>query len=213
MMMPPLLEVWGRLGLNERTFSCTILKKDGKSPKKMLFAIGILIPCVIIITCYTLIFIKVRRSRRAIRGHSMHGTRGSANITVQHGQQKDAAARKEDLRITKMMATIFFAFLACFFPLMLVNVFDDDDVRYPTLHVIASVLAWMSSVINPFIYAFSNRNYRKAYRQLLCGKRRPSSTHSAASRSASSRTFFTDVFQFNAKAESLVQKNGRRQDK
>ena len=69
MMLPPLLEVWGRLGLDERTFSCTILKKDGRSPKKMLFAVGVLIPCVIIIICYTLIFIKVRRSRRTIRGH------------------------------------------------------------------------------------------------------------------------------------------------
>ena len=58
----------------------------------------------------------------------MQGTRGSANISVQHEQQKNSAARKEDMRLTKMMATIFFAFLACFFPLMLVNVFDDDDV-------------------------------------------------------------------------------------
>lgn len=26
MLVPPLAEVWGRLGLNEATFSCTILK-------------------------------------------------------------------------------------------------------------------------------------------------------------------------------------------
>lgn len=49
---------------------------------------------------------------------------------------------------------------------MLVNVFD-DDVKYPILHVLASILAWTSSVINPFIYAASNRQYRSAYSKLL----------------------------------------------
>ncbi|XP_037068010.1 protein trapped in endoderm-1-like [Pollicipes pollicipes] len=174
MMLPPLLEVWGRLGLDERTFSCTILKKNGKSPKKMLFAVGVLLPCLIIVTCYALIFVKVRRSRQTIRGHSMHGARTSMSPSKQSEQQKNNA-RKEDMRLTKMMLTIFLAFLACFFPLMLVNVFDDDDVRYPSLHVVASVLAWMSAVINPFIYAFSNRQYRSAYRRLLCGSPRPPS--------------------------------------
>ena len=41
----------------------------------------------------------------------------------------------------------------------------------PALHVLASVLAWMSAVINPFIYAGSSRYYRAIYRQLLCGRR------------------------------------------
>lgn len=49
---------------------------------------------------------------------------------------------------------------------MLVNVFD-DDTHFPVLNVLASVLAWASSVINPFIYAASNRQYRAAYTKLL----------------------------------------------
>ena len=36
----------------------------------------------------------------------------------------------------------------------------------PTLHVVASVLAWMSSVINPFIYAFKNRQYKQAFKKV-----------------------------------------------
>jgi hypothetical protein len=38
------------------------------------------------------------------------------------------------------------------------------------MHVLASVLAWGSSVINPFIYAFSNRQYGNAFQKLLCCK-------------------------------------------
>lgn len=49
---------------------------------------------------------------------------------------------------------------------MLVNVLD-DNVKFPVLHVLASILAWASSVINPFIYAASNRQYRSAYSKLF----------------------------------------------
>lgn len=35
-------------------------------------------------------------------------------------------ARKEDLRLTRMMFTIFICFMVSFLPLMIVNVADDD---------------------------------------------------------------------------------------
>lgn len=73
---------------------------------------------------------------------------------------------KEDGRLTRLMLIIFICFIICFLPLMLVNVFD-DNVRCPSLHIIASILAWFSSVINPFIYAASNKQYRSAYRKLF----------------------------------------------
>ena len=75
---------------------------------------------------------------------------------------QNSAQRREDIRLTKMMLTIFLCFLVCFLPLMLVNV-ADDDVDYPFLHILASVLAWASAVVNPFIYAFKNRQYQQAF--------------------------------------------------
>ena len=73
----------------------------------------------------------------------------------------------QDLRLTKMMLTIFISFLVCFLPLMLVNVVD-DDVAFPAVHIIASVLAWMSATINPFIYAFKNRQYQQVLSSSFC---------------------------------------------
>ena len=49
---------------------------------------------------------------------------------------------------------------------MLVNV-ADDDVKYPFIHIIASILAWGSAIINPFIYAFKNRQYQQAFVKVL----------------------------------------------
>lgn len=47
---------------------------------------------------------------------------------------------------------------------MLANVNDNPN---PWFDILASILAWSSGVINPFIYAASNRTYRIAYYNLL----------------------------------------------
>lgn len=49
---------------------------------------------------------------------------------------------------------------------MIVNVTMKDD-QYPWFQILTSILAWASSVANPFIYAASNRTYRIAYYKLL----------------------------------------------
>lgn len=65
-----------------------------------------------------------------------------------------------------MMLVIFVAFLMCFLPLMVVNVFD-DKTKYPALHIFSSVMAWSSAVINPLIYAGGSSQYRIAYKSLF----------------------------------------------
>ena len=165
LLVPPLLGIWGTLGLDPATFSCTILKKNGKSPKKLLFIVGFILPCVVITVSYLCIYWKIRKSRKNLEAHS--GAR-----------KKGGFQRREDSRVTRLMLTIFICFLLCFMPLMLVNVID-DKVKIPILHVVGSILAWASSVINPFIYAGTNKLYRTAYRQILCPMSRKSTTNGA----------------------------------
>lgn len=152
-MIPPLLGIWGQLGLEKNTFSCTILPKNGQSPKKALFVFGFALPCVAIIVSYSCIYWRVRQSKRKLEGHG--------KLSGQTAKEKE-----EDSRLTRLMLTIFVCFLACFLPLMIMNV-ADDDITYPWLHIIASILAWASSVVNPLIYAATNRQYRAAYANLL----------------------------------------------
>ncbi|XP_019867437.1 protein trapped in endoderm-1 [Aethina tumida] len=154
-MLPPLLGVWGKLGLNPSTFSCTILKKDGKSPKKFFFLIGFVIPCAIIIIAYSCIYYSVTKSGKRLKAHR----------PIQ--EKRKSRRERDDSRLTKLMAIIFLCFLFCFLPLMLANVFDDNETKHPWIHILASIFAWASSVINPFIYAASNRQYRSAYSKLF----------------------------------------------
>lgn len=158
-MVPPLLGIWGTLGLDESTFSCTILKKDDKSIKKFLFLVGFLLPCIVIIISYTCIYYIVRRQRQKLNSHVQNGSGKTASVAV-------ASREREDSRLTAMMLTIFICFLLCFLPLTIVNLIDDKH-EYPWLNIISSVLAWASSVVNPFIYAASNRTYRVAYFKLF----------------------------------------------
>lgn len=168
MLLPPLLGIWGTLGLDQATFSCTILKKNGSSPKKFLFVLGFLVPCIVISVSYLCIYWRVRRSRKNLEAHAA----GS-------GQRSNGFHRREDSRVTRLMLTIFLCFLMCFMPLMLVNVID-EKMKIPVLHIVASVLAWASAVINPFIYAGTNKLYREAYRQILCPA--PNRTHAVRSK-------------------------------
>ncbi|XP_023333494.1 protein trapped in endoderm-1 [Eurytemora carolleeae] len=214
LLLPPLLEIWGTLGLDPPTFSCTVLKdSEGRSPKKFLFLFGFLLPCVAIIVCYSAIFYRVRQSRLNVQKHIGLEGRRNKESALQSSQ------KKEDLRMTKMMLIIFLSFLICFLPLMLVNVID-DEMAVPTLHVVASVLAWMSSVINPFIYAFKNRQYKQAFKKLLCVYQRVdqpvsrpgASQASGQSKQSASKTFITEMLQYNAgqeKIKMVSQQKGR----
>lgn len=101
--------------------------------------------CILVVYCNPCVFIFVSTSTK------------ECGYTVRE---------REDSRLTGMMLTIFLCFCVCFLPLMLVNV-ADDNIRFPWIHVISSIMAWASSVINPFIYAASNRSYRVAYYKLL----------------------------------------------
>ena len=82
------------------------------------------------------------------------------------------------------------------------------------MHVLASILAWASSVINPFIYAFSNRQYRSAYRQLLCGSSsrarsttsgqgRGATSANTQSRSSGGRTFLTEMLHYTTNVDKV----------
>ncbi|CAH1378099.1 hypothetical protein MTP99_019475 [Tenebrio molitor] len=184
-MLPSLLGVWGQLGLNPSTFSCTILEKDGTSPKKIFFLIAFVLPCVVIITSYSCIFWRVQRSQRKLRAHQQSTTKKD---------KRNSRRERDDSRLTKLMLIIFICFVLCFLPLMLVNVFD-DDVKYPVLHVLASILAWASSVINPFIYAASNRQYRSAYSKLF--------------RIVKSSVVFSESKQFSNNSLKSREKNGQ----
>ena len=62
-MFLPLYGVWGQLGYEPRTFSCTIVDTDegGDTFFPSLAAIGVGLPCLIILASYGAIYYRVKR--------------------------------------------------------------------------------------------------------------------------------------------------------
>lgn len=125
-----------------------------------------ILPSIVIVVCYSAIFYKIRTTRKKLESHIV---RTPVSTSFIQSEERSKRQRMEDIRLTKMMLTIFILFLVCFLPLMLVNVLD-DKMTQPSVHIIASVLAWMSAAINPFIYSIQNHQYQQAFRNVV-GKR------------------------------------------
>jgi len=167
-MVPPLLSVWGTLGEDRDTFTCTIKRdSNGRSPKMFLFLLGFTLPCLAIIICYSAIFYRVRTSRQAVGISTPVSYPKSLAVMRMH--------LREDLQLTKTMLTIFVVFLVTFLPAVVSNVLE-SRLPFPTLHLVASILSWTSAVINPLVYSLLHHQYKEAFRRTVCWRRTPSST-------------------------------------
>ncbi|XP_058065836.1 protein trapped in endoderm-1-like [Anopheles bellator] len=175
LMALPLFEIWGRLGYDHRTFSCTVLPSIvsasfftnhfSASPKKFIFIVGFALPFCAIVLCYTAIIETVRRQRRNLQQHAVKQIVASASPSSITTSSDD-----DERHLTRTTAAIFGCFLLCFLPLTIANVLleDKDSGRAGgDLHVLASILTWHSAVLNPFIYALGSRQYRNAYWSVL----------------------------------------------
>ncbi|XP_035911395.1 protein trapped in endoderm-1-like [Anopheles stephensi] len=174
LMALPLFELWGRLGFDRRTFSCTVLPSItstgtfSASPKKFIFIVGFALPFCAIVLCYTAIIGAVRRQRRNMQRYAV---KGSVSATATPGSMAAGPSNDDDERhLTRTTAAIFGCFMICFLPLTIANVLLEDAEsagEAGDVHVLASILTWHSAVLNPFIYALGSRHYRNAYWAVL----------------------------------------------
>ncbi|XP_039293513.1 G-protein coupled receptor moody [Nilaparvata lugens] len=169
MQIPTALQKWGLYAYDEYVGTCSIMEdKDKKSSKKALFIIGFICPCLVIICCYARIFWVVHSSEKRMRQHAAkkpkikdHGT------TIK--ERREAKAKRNEWRITKMVLAIFLSFIICYLPITLVKLFISNS--YPFLHMLAYLLLYASACINPIIYVIMNKQYRQAYQTVMMCRR------------------------------------------
>lgn len=82
---------------------------------------------------------------------------------------RDAKAKRNEWRITKMVLAIFLSFVMCYLPITVAKI-ADKDVSFPALHIIGYILLYLSSCINPIIYVIMNKQYRQAYKTVILCK-------------------------------------------
>ncbi|KAJ8043580.1 Adenosine receptor A2a [Holothuria leucospilota] len=122
---------------------------------------AVLPPLIIIVLVYRRIFQEVHRQVKAI-----------AQLVV--GSENDTNKRLAELtfkeaRAAKNLAIVILIFALCWLPLHFLNTISVVTPYHPPYYLFlpAITLSHANSAMNPFIYAFSNREYRRTFRKLI----------------------------------------------
>ncbi len=147
---------WGGYSYDPKFLVCTYDRLASYSHVLFMVNVFISIPMIVIMLCYTAIFYTLRRS--SVRLKNSHGNRTVPKQT--HS--------KSDIKLLKMVFTIFVAFVLCWSLYMLLLLIDFADRYPPQVYKMAGVLSHTNSALNSIIYGVLNKNFRDAYRRILC---------------------------------------------
>ena len=78
----------------------------------------------------------------------------------------------QELRLSKSLFVVVFAFMICWIPFWVVAVLTHFTSMPRNINVFSSFCLYLSHIINPFIYAGMNRTFRSEFRKMLCCERR-----------------------------------------
>eukprot|EP00095_Tigriopus_kingsejongensis_P007204 maker-scaffold192_size271026-snap-gene-1.21 protein:Tk07204 transcript:maker-scaffold192_size271026-snap-gene-1.21-mRNA-1 annotation:"gustatory receptor trehalose 1" len=155
MMLPSYFGIFGVHGLDCRSRNCTIKRdENGYSPKIIFLLVGLVVPCVVLVTANILIYMKV------------HVMRQKMEEQLQNRTALPKGMKQREQRLTKMMLFIFGCFLLTYLPGVGIKVMD-KSLHYPSLHVASYIVNWLSVIMNPTIYVATQERYRQAFQYLF----------------------------------------------
>ncbi|KAF7996719.1 hypothetical protein HCN44_002365 [Aphidius gifuensis] len=154
-----LVEVLGKLDQDPDTLICTISENNAIDAKKTHLVVGFIIPSVVIVITFFLIYKKVNFK----------------NQNTTELSDNDTESIQTNLAIVKIMLTIFICLLICYLPLPLLMILD-DNYQKSNLRIICEIFFWAHVFTNPIIFFFTGKLYRESYRQIMFsfGKRHTS---------------------------------------
>ena len=135
-----------------------------------------LIPLVIITACYLAIWLKVwRRQVPGVSESSDSKSGKSLNL------QMDLLMQRSKLKVAKMMVVVVVIFVLSWLPLYCVfarvklgGPFEEGSFEERLFMTMAPIAQWLgasNSCINPILYAFFNKKYRKGFAAIIKSKK------------------------------------------
>ncbi|XP_023234235.1 G-protein coupled receptor moody-like [Centruroides sculpturatus] len=195
LLTPTAFGAWGSFGFSYKVSTCTILERGGKSPKNFLYAMAFTLPSAVFIYCYTRIYLTVRRSERNLRrkyGLEQEKSKsywsklccfGEKEEEIQMTSEEKRQKKKitKDLKLLRIILTIFIVFIICYFPVVFVKIFKKEK-SLPVLNIFGYLCIYFTAIINPVIYVVMSKEYRKAYKVLFnCLNRKSVNTETNSS--------------------------------
>ena len=151
---------------------CSWLQEE-ISPKKTAVAlvtfIGMIIfPAILIIIAYVMIVTKLRQSSAKVS--PIAGNPNNAQSCAVNTRSTESIAHLT--RLTRVACAASITIILCWLPDQLYYCLSQMDVVElgTPLHHGLVILAFMNTMLNPFLYSFSNRQYREEFKAILCCK-------------------------------------------
>ncbi|XP_042365779.1 adenosine receptor A2b-like [Plectropomus leopardus] len=128
----------------------------------------VLLPLVVMLVIYVNIFMAARRQLRLI-GLKVAQAPAPGGITTSSNSSRSTL--QKEVHAAKSLAIIVGLFALCWLPLHIINCFNHlcPDCGRADIWVmnIAIILSHANSVVNPFIYAYRIREFRRTFRRIL----------------------------------------------
>ena len=151
-----------------------------------LVLVYVAIPLIIIITCYTRVFIAVRKHnlnfRFRIRQRSTNNTRNNTSL------DGSGILSVEEVNVTYILLVVVISFLTCWTPVLIIDMIDfinGDWKLKRQVYVSYTCFGFASTALNPIIYGIMNRSIRAEYLRILIPVRFWSSLSQSSLQSAS----------------------------
>ncbi|XP_012987449.2 vertebrate ancient opsin-like [Esox lucius] len=159
--LPPLFG-WSRYGPEGPGITCSVdwTAKNANNVSYIisLFVFCLIVPFAVIVYCY---------------GKLLHAVRQVSGINT-------AMSRKREQRVLFMVVVMVLVYLICWLPygvMALLATFGRPGLVTPVASIVPAVMAKVSTVVNPIIYIFMNKQFYRCFQALLkCREPQPGSS-------------------------------------
>lgn len=153
-------------GFDERKYYCILESKNESSPTIFSCILFIMIPLICIIGCYSAIYLKVKNGPKELL--SLLGSNSGSDDIRKNIQERN-------FNLFRMIMVTSACFVIFITPMMVLKItmgIVSSSSQLFNVEKVFRVLQDANFIVNPFVYFFTNKNYRKAFIQLLPTKLR-----------------------------------------
>ena len=127
-----------------------------------LVLVYVLIPLIIVVACYTRVFIAVRKHNLNFRPRLR--SRTQSNLST------DSRLSVDEVNVTYVLLAVVIGFLTCWTPVMVIDMIDFINADWKLkrqVYVSYTCFGFASTSLNPVIYGIMNRSFRAEYLRIL----------------------------------------------
>ncbi|XP_032885473.1 5-hydroxytryptamine receptor 4 [Amblyraja radiata] len=172
----PIMQGWNSIGIQElveirkfqndtNTTYCVFMVN--KPYAITCSVVAFYIPLILMVLAYQRIYVTARAHARQIE---MLKRAGTSNESGQHADHHSNHRMKTETKAAKTLCIIMGCFCLCWAPFFITNVVD-PFIKYSVPDKIWTAFLWLgyiNSGLNPFLYAYLNKSFRRAFLTILC---------------------------------------------